>query len=77
SRLEKTKQSMCSVSCVHVYSLSKSQLPDMVGALYATDYDSIRQNLRQSSKYGGIVCSESTQRSQEDLDSFRSKGTYL
>ncbi|XP_018010567.1 DNA polymerase delta subunit 3 [Hyalella azteca] len=76
-KLEKFKESLVSVSCVHVYSICKSKLADASGPLYTADYDIIRQNLKESVSYGGISCPKANQRSTDEIASSRSKGTYL
>lgn len=55
SSLADAEEALDAVSCVHVYSLSKSKLKDAAASLYATDYDCSKDNLEAASKSVGTI----------------------
>ncbi|XP_061105169.1 DNA polymerase delta subunit 3 isoform X1 [Conger conger] len=55
-QLEDVKSKMEATASVHVYSIQKAVLKDS-GPLYSTDYDAVKENLKNCSKYSAIRCS--------------------
>ncbi|NXI35790.1 DPOD3 polymerase, partial [Galbula dea] len=67
-KLEAMKSKLATVASVHVYSIQKALLKDS-GPLYNTDYDIVKTNLHNCSKFSAIHCAAavlrpSTERSQ-------------
>ncbi|KAI1903511.1 hypothetical protein AGOR_G00027940 [Albula goreensis] len=54
-QLEDVKSKMELTVSVHVYSIQKAALKDS-GPLYSTDYDAVKENLKNCSKYSAIRC---------------------
>ncbi|XP_064208519.1 DNA polymerase delta subunit 3 isoform X1 [Anguilla rostrata] len=54
-QLEDVKSKMEVTASVHVYSIQKAVLKDS-GPLYSTDYDAVKENLKNCSKYSAIRC---------------------
>nr|XP_019966985.1 PREDICTED: DNA polymerase delta subunit 3 [Paralichthys olivaceus] len=55
-KLEDTKAKMSLIVSVHVYSVQKALLKDS-GPLYSVDYDAVKDNFSNCSKYSAIHCS--------------------
>ncbi|KAJ8402198.1 hypothetical protein AAFF_G00370630 [Aldrovandia affinis] len=54
-QLEDVKSKMELTASIHVYSIQKAVLKDS-GPLYSTDYDAVKENLKNCSKYSAIRC---------------------
>ncbi|NWW86550.1 DPOD3 polymerase, partial [Rhynochetos jubatus] len=54
-KLEATKSKLATIASVHVYSIQKALLKDS-GPLYNTDYDIVKTNLHNCSKFSAIHC---------------------
>ncbi|XP_051956532.1 DNA polymerase delta subunit 3 isoform X1 [Xyrauchen texanus] len=54
-KLEDVKAKMDVTISVHVYSLQRAELKDSA-PLYSTDYDAVKENLKNCSKYSAIRC---------------------
>ncbi|KPP73827.1 DNA polymerase delta subunit 3-like [Scleropages formosus] len=54
-QLEDVKSKMVLTVSVHVYSVQKAALKDS-GPLYSTDYDAVKENLKNCCKYSAIRC---------------------
>ncbi|KAK7486476.1 hypothetical protein BaRGS_00022277 [Batillaria attramentaria] len=53
--LESTRKQLAVVTSCHVYSVQRAQLKDS-NALYMTDYDGVKENLSECTKYSSIHC---------------------
>ncbi|XP_054829730.1 DNA polymerase delta subunit 3 [Eublepharis macularius] len=60
-KLEAMKSKLATVASVHVYSIQKAMLKDS-GPLYNTDYDIVKANLQNSSKFSAIHCAAAVAR---------------
>uniref|UniRef100_A0ACB8FFK4 Uncharacterized protein n=1 Tax=Sphaerodactylus townsendi TaxID=933632 RepID=A0ACB8FFK4_9SAUR len=60
-QLEAMKAKLSTVASVHVYSIQKAMLKDS-GPLYNTDYDIIKANLQNCSKFSAIHCAAAVAR---------------
>ncbi|KAJ8266577.1 hypothetical protein GJAV_G00132070 [Gymnothorax javanicus] len=65
-QLEDVKSKMEVTASVHVYSIQRAVLKDS-GPLYSTDYDAVKENLKNCSKYSAIRCSSAVPMSTEEL----------
>nr|XP_015197282.1 PREDICTED: DNA polymerase delta subunit 3 [Lepisosteus oculatus] len=54
-QLEAVKSKMVVIASVHVYSIQKAVLKDS-GPLFNTDYDAVKENLKNCSKHSAIRC---------------------
>ncbi|XP_063040066.1 DNA polymerase delta subunit 3 [Engraulis encrasicolus] len=66
-QLEDTKSRMDSTISIHVYSLQKAEIKDS-GTLYSTDYDAVRDNLKNCNKYSAIHCEAAVPMSAAELE---------
>uniref|UniRef100_H3ALF4 DNA polymerase delta subunit 3 n=1 Tax=Latimeria chalumnae TaxID=7897 RepID=H3ALF4_LATCH len=71
-QLEALKSKLAVTASVHVYSIQKALLKDS-GPLFNTDYDAIKTNLQNCSKYSAIHCSEAVPRSLDEIDRLQKK----
>lgn len=69
-QLEDVKSKMSLVVSVHVYSVQKALLRDS-GPLYSVDYDAVKDNLRNCSKYSAIRCATAVPMSSLELQQAR------
>ncbi|KAM6291393.1 DNA polymerase delta subunit 3 isoform 1-T1 [Porphyrio hochstetteri] len=60
-KLEAMKSKLATIASVHVYSIQKALLKDS-GPLYNTDYDIIKTNLHNCSKFSAIHCAAAVPR---------------
>nr|XP_060627276.1 DNA polymerase delta subunit 3 isoform X2 [Anolis sagrei ordinatus] len=65
-KLEAMKSKLSTVASVHVYSIQKATLKDS-GPLYSTDYDIIKANLQNCSKFSAIHCAAAIARSAAEM----------
>ncbi|KFV15547.1 DNA polymerase delta subunit 3, partial [Tauraco erythrolophus] len=65
-KLEAMKSKLATVASVHVYSIQKALLKDS-GPLYNTDYDIIKTNLHNCSKFSAIQCAAAVPRTPADV----------
>nr|XP_008118895.2 PREDICTED: DNA polymerase delta subunit 3 [Anolis carolinensis] len=65
-KLEAMKSKLSTVASVHVYSIQKATLKDS-GPLYSTDYDIIKANLQNCSKFSAIHCAAAVARSAAEM----------
>uniref|UniRef100_S4RI39 DNA polymerase delta subunit 3 n=1 Tax=Petromyzon marinus TaxID=7757 RepID=S4RI39_PETMA len=72
--LESAKAQLSLLASVHVYSVQRARLLDS-GMLYMADYDIIRDNLHQSSRFSSIQYSRGVARSTEEMQALRSQAT--
>ncbi|XP_075993678.1 DNA polymerase delta subunit 3 [Genypterus blacodes] len=68
--LEDIKSKMSLVVSVHVYSIQKALLRDS-GPLYSVDYDAVKDNLRNCSRYSAIHCAGAEPMSPRELQQVR------
>nr|XP_061795841.1 DNA polymerase delta subunit 3-like [Nerophis lumbriciformis] len=66
-QLEDFKSKMSLIVSIHVYSVQKALLRDS-GPLYAVDYDAVKDNLLNCSKYSAIRCSGAVPMSSSERD---------
>ncbi|MGH0176702.1 UNVERIFIED_CONTAM: hypothetical protein FKN15_008757 [Acipenser sinensis] len=64
--LASLKSKMIVTASVHVYSIQKVVLKDS-GPLFNTDYDAIKENLNNCSKYSAIRCASAVPRSSAEI----------
>lgn len=69
-QLEDVKSKMSLVVSVHIYSVQKALLKDS-GPLYSVDYDAVKDNLRNCSKYSAIRCASAVPMSSLELQQAR------
>ncbi|XP_073347336.1 DNA polymerase delta subunit 3 [Pagrus major] len=69
-QLEDVKSKMSLIVSVHVYSVQKALLKDS-GPLYSVDYDAVKDNLKNCSKYSAIRCASAVPMSSVDLQQGR------
>ncbi|KAM8727190.1 DNA polymerase delta subunit 3 isoform 1-T1 [Acanthopagrus schlegelii] len=69
-QLEDVKSKMSLVVSVHVYSVQKALLKDS-GPLYTVDYDAVKDNLKNCSKYSAIRCASAIPISSVELQQQR------
>ncbi|XP_062983284.1 DNA polymerase delta subunit 3 [Elgaria multicarinata webbii] len=65
-KLEAMKSKLSTVASVHVYSIQKAMLKDS-GPLYNTDYDVIKANLQNCSKFSAIHCAAAVARTAAEM----------
>ncbi|XP_075054424.1 DNA polymerase delta subunit 3 isoform X2 [Mixophyes fleayi] len=65
-QLEAAKSKLVLVANVHVYSIQKATLKDSA-PLFSTDYDIIKNNLQNCSKFSAIQCAAAVQRSPDEI----------
>ncbi|OXB70413.1 UNVERIFIED_CONTAM: hypothetical protein H355_011115 [Colinus virginianus] len=65
-KLEAMKSKLATVTSVHVYSIQKALLKDS-GPLYNTDYDIIKTNLHNCSKFSAIRCADAVPRAPAEV----------
>ncbi|XP_028283492.1 DNA polymerase delta subunit 3 [Parambassis ranga] len=71
-QLEDAKAKMSLIVSVHVYSVQKALLKDS-GPLYSVDYDAVKNNLKDCSKYSAIRCASAVPMSSLELQQVREK----
>uniref|UniRef100_A0A672JQR3 DNA polymerase delta subunit 3 n=1 Tax=Salarias fasciatus TaxID=181472 RepID=A0A672JQR3_SALFA len=71
-QLEDFKSKMSPIVSVHVYSVQKALLKDS-GPLYSVDYDAVKDNLQNCSKYSAIRCASAEPMSSLELQLAREK----
>ncbi|NWV30373.1 DPOD3 polymerase, partial [Origma solitaria] len=64
-KLEAMKSKLSTIASVHVYSIQKALLKDS-SPLYNTDYDIVKTNLQQCSKFSAIRCAAAVPRTPPD-----------
>lgn len=69
-QLEDMKSKMSLVVSVHVYSVQKASLKDS-GPLYSVDYDAVKDNLKDCSRYSAIRCTSAVPMSSVELQQAR------
>uniref|UniRef100_A0AAQ5YL37 DNA polymerase delta subunit 3 n=1 Tax=Amphiprion ocellaris TaxID=80972 RepID=A0AAQ5YL37_AMPOC len=69
-QLEDVKAKMSLIVSVHVYSVQKALLKDS-GPLYSVDYDAVKDNLKNCSKYSAIRCATAVPMSSLELQQAR------
>ncbi|KFQ15780.1 DNA polymerase delta subunit 3, partial [Leptosomus discolor] len=65
-KLEAMKSKLATIASVHVYSIQKALLKDS-GPLYNTDYDIVKTNLHNCSKFSAIHCAAAVPRTVADV----------
>ncbi|KAJ6664766.1 hypothetical protein lerEdw1_005738 [Lerista edwardsae] len=65
-KLEAMKSKLSTVASVHVYSIQKAMLKDS-GPLYNTDYDIIKANFQNCSKFSAIHCVDAVARTADEI----------
>ncbi|KAM6146339.1 DNA polymerase delta subunit 3 isoform 1-T1 [Phoenicopterus ruber ruber] len=65
-KLEAMKSKLATLASVHVYSIQKALLKDS-GPLYNTDYDIVKTNLHNCSKFSAIQCAAAVPRTPADV----------
>ncbi|KAI4886830.1 hypothetical protein NFI96_018394 [Prochilodus magdalenae] len=71
-QLEDTKSKLEKTVSVHVYSIQKAELKDS-SPLYSTDYDAVKENLKNCNKYSAIRCAAAVPLSTADLQKAQEK----
>ncbi|XP_037643800.1 DNA polymerase delta subunit 3 isoform X2 [Sebastes umbrosus] len=69
-QLEDFKSKMSLIVSVHVYSVQKALLKDS-GPLYSVDYDAVKDNLKNCSRYSAIRCASAVPMSSLELQQTR------
>ncbi|KAF7654216.1 hypothetical protein LDENG_00072560 [Lucifuga dentata] len=69
-QLEDFKSKMSLIVSVHVYSIQKALLKDS-GPLYSVDYDAVKDNLKNCSRYSAIRCAAAVPMSSLELQQTR------
>uniref|UniRef100_A0A3B4U463 DNA polymerase delta subunit 3 n=1 Tax=Seriola dumerili TaxID=41447 RepID=A0A3B4U463_SERDU len=69
-QLEDFKAKMSLIVSVHIYSVQKALLKDS-GPLYSVDYDAVKDNLKNCSKYSAIRCNSAVPMSSLELQQSR------
>uniref|UniRef100_A0A3Q3M050 DNA polymerase delta subunit 3 n=1 Tax=Mastacembelus armatus TaxID=205130 RepID=A0A3Q3M050_9TELE len=69
-QLEDFKSKMSLIVSVHVYSVQKALLKDS-GPLYSVDYDAVKDNLKNCSRYSAIRCTSAVPMSSLELQQVR------
>ncbi|XP_041805963.1 DNA polymerase delta subunit 3 isoform X1 [Chelmon rostratus] len=69
-QLEDFKSKMSLIVSVHVYSVQKALLKDS-GPLYSVDYDAVKDNLKNCSRYSAIRCASAVPMSSLELQQAR------
>ncbi|XP_066555192.1 DNA polymerase delta subunit 3 isoform X2 [Amia ocellicauda] len=65
-QLEDVKSKMVTPASVHVYSVQRAVLKDS-GPLFSTDYDTVKENLKNCSKYSAIQCANAVPMSSAEI----------
>ncbi|KAM9602140.1 DNA polymerase delta subunit 3 isoform 4-T4 [Morphnus guianensis] len=65
-KLEAMKSKLATIASVHVYSIQKALLKDS-GPLYNTDYDIVKTNLHNCSKFSAIHCAAAVPRTSAEV----------
>ncbi|KAM6095812.1 DNA polymerase delta subunit 3 isoform 2-T2 [Chlamydotis macqueenii] len=65
-QLEAMKSKLATIASVHVYSIQKALLKDS-GPLYNTDYDIVKANLHNCSKFSAIHCAAAVPRTSAEV----------
>ncbi|NXX17934.1 DPOD3 polymerase, partial [Podargus strigoides] len=65
-KLEAMKSKLATIASVHVYSIQKALLKDS-GPLYNTDYDIVKTNLHNCSKFSAIRCTAAVPRTSGEV----------
>ncbi|KAM6140475.1 DNA polymerase delta subunit 3 isoform 2-T2 [Pterocles gutturalis] len=65
-QLEAMKSKLATIASVHVYSIQKALLKDS-GPLYNTDYDIVKTNLHNCSKFSAIQCAAAVPRTPAEV----------
>uniref|UniRef100_A0A8D0FMA5 DNA polymerase delta subunit 3 n=1 Tax=Strix occidentalis caurina TaxID=311401 RepID=A0A8D0FMA5_STROC len=65
-KLEAIKSKLATIASVHVYSIQKALLKDS-GPLYNTDYDIVKTNLHNCSKFSAIQCAAAVPRTPAEV----------
>ncbi|NWZ27185.1 DPOD3 polymerase, partial [Asarcornis scutulata] len=65
-KLEAMKSKLATIASVHVYSIQKALLKDS-GPLYNTDYDIVKTNLHDCSKFSAIHCAAAVPRTPAEV----------
>ncbi|XP_074917931.1 DNA polymerase delta subunit 3 isoform X1 [Chelonoidis abingdonii] len=65
-KLEAMKSKLATIASVHVYSIQKAMLKDS-GPLYNTDYDIVKTNLQNCSKFSAIQCAAAVTRTSAEV----------
>ncbi|XP_032496470.1 DNA polymerase delta subunit 3 [Phocoena sinus] len=68
-KLEAVKSKLAVTASVHVYSIQKAMLKDS-GPLFNTDYDILKSNLQNCSKFSAIQCAAAVPRAPAESSSF-------
>ncbi|XP_022449516.1 DNA polymerase delta subunit 3 isoform X2 [Delphinapterus leucas] len=68
-KLEAVKSKLAVTASVHVYSIQKAMLKDS-GPLFNTDYDILKSNLQNCSKFSAIQCAAAVPRAPSESSSF-------
>ncbi|XP_056149407.1 DNA polymerase delta subunit 3 isoform X2 [Lampris incognitus] len=71
-QLEDVKSKMNLTVSVHVYSVQKAVLKDS-GPLYSVDYDAVKDNLKNCSRYSAIQCASAVPMSSAEVEQAREK----
>ncbi|KAL7844233.1 hypothetical protein SRHO_G00227720 [Serrasalmus rhombeus] len=71
-QLEDTKSKLEKTISVHVYSIQKAELKDS-SPLYSTDYDAVKENLKNCNKYSAICCAAAVPLSPAELQKAQEK----
>ncbi|XP_027016760.2 DNA polymerase delta subunit 3 [Tachysurus fulvidraco] len=71
-KLADVKSKLDVMSSVHVYSVQKAELKDSA-PLYSTDYDAMKENLKNCNKYSAIRCAAAVQMSTAELQRAQEK----
>ncbi|KAM4604623.1 DNA polymerase delta subunit 3 [Polymixia lowei] len=69
-QLEDVKSKMSLTVSVHVYSVQKAVLKDS-GPLYSVDYDAVKDNLKNCSRYSAIRCADAVPMSSAEVQQAR------
>ncbi|XP_066224637.1 DNA polymerase delta subunit 3 isoform X1 [Saccopteryx leptura] len=67
-KLEAVKSKLAVTASVHVYSIQKAMLKDS-GPLFNTDYDILKSNLQNCSKFSAIYCAAAVPRASAEISS--------
>ncbi|XP_066502174.1 DNA polymerase delta subunit 3 [Hoplias malabaricus] len=65
-QLQDTKSKLEKTVSIHVYSIQRAELKDS-GPLYSTDYDAVKENLKNCNKYSAIHCAAAIPMSTAEL----------
>ncbi|XP_026794249.3 DNA polymerase delta subunit 3 isoform X1 [Pangasianodon hypophthalmus] len=71
-KLEDVKSKLDVTISVHVYSVQKAELKDSA-PLYSTDYDAMKENLKNCNKYSAIRCAAAVQMSTAETERAQEK----